>query len=114
MLWTEGEIRRLVEQLTASSRDGRAAKLTPKSVNIALAALRAYRDKLTSPPVSAAVVSFQIEALDGMGLPREVLAITIDERVARATLAKAKKRFPSQEIVLRGKTSSGERIDPAV
>jgi hypothetical protein len=113
MLRAEDEIRGLVEQLTTSSRGGRGAKLTPTSVNIVLAALRAYRDKLTAPPVTAAIVSFQIEARDGMGLPQEALATTVDERVACATLAKARKRFPGQEIVLRGKTSSGERIYPA-
>jgi hypothetical protein len=91
-------------------RGGSGAELTPKSVNVALAALRAYRDKLISPPVTGAIISFQIEALDGMGLPREVLAITVDERITRSALAKAKKRFPAQKIVLRAKTSSGERI----
>jgi hypothetical protein len=79
----------------------------------ALAALRALRDKLISPPVAGAIVSFQIESLDGMGLPREVLATTVDERVAYTALAKAKKRFPNQKIVLRGQTISGARIDPA-
>ena len=54
---------------------------------------------------------FQIEAQDGVGLTKEVLAITIDERVARATLASARRRFPGQEIVLRAKTNSGERVN---
>jgi hypothetical protein len=114
MLWVEDDIRRLMEQLTESLHRGRGAKLTPTSVNIALAALRAHRDKLTSPPVTAAIVSFQIEAQDGMGLPREVLATTVDGHLARAMLAKATKRFHGQKVALRGKTSSGERIDLAV
>jgi hypothetical protein len=113
MLWVTDDVRKLAEQLTASSYEGRGAKLTPASVNIALAALRAHRDKLTSPPATEAIVSFQIEVLDSMGLPREVLGTATDERVAHTALAEAKKRFPRQKIVLRGKTSSGERIDPA-
>jgi len=46
-------------------------------------------------------------------LPREVLATTVDERVTLTALAKPKKRFPNQKIVLRGQTISGDRIDPA-
>ena len=113
MLWTMDDIRKLMEQLTASSRSGRGAKLTPAAVNIALVALRAYRDRLASPPATKAIPGFQIEALDNMGLPREVLATIVDERVAHTTLAEAKKRFPDRNIVLRGTTSNGERINPA-
>ena len=112
MLWVEGEIRKLVGQLTASSHGGRGAKLTPESVNVALAALRAYRDKVTPPLANAAITKFQIEVLDSMGLPQEVLATIVDERIARSALAEAKKRFPDRKIVLRGTTSNGERIDP--
>jgi hypothetical protein len=113
MLWTDDDVRRLVELLTASSLEGSDAELTPEAVNIVLAALRAYGDKLASSPHTGAIVSFQIEALDEMGLPREVLATTVDECLARSTLVKAKKRFRNQKIVLRAKTISGERINPA-
>jgi hypothetical protein len=98
MRWAEEDVRKLVEKLTELSRGGSGAELTPKSVNVALAALRAYRDKLTSPRVTGAIVSFQIEALDGVGLPREVLATTVDEHLAHATLAKAKKQFRDQKL----------------
>jgi hypothetical protein len=111
MFWTDDDVRKLVELLTASSRQGGDAELTPEAVNITLAALRAYRDKLASPPAAGAIVGFQVEALDELGLPREVLVATVDEGVARSTLAKAKNQFPDQKIVLRARTISGERID---
>jgi hypothetical protein len=113
MLSTDDDIHKLVEQLTASSRRGTDANLTAEAVNIALAALRAYLDKLVSPSAFAPIASFQIETLDDMGLPGEVLATTVDEGVARSTLAKAKRRFPKQEIVMRAKTMTGKRINPA-
>ncbi|WP_158813651.1 hypothetical protein [Methylocapsa sp. S129] len=112
MLWAEDDVRKLVEKLTASSRGGSGANLTPEDVDIAVAALRAYCDKLLSPPATGAIVSFQIEALDGVGLPREALATTVDPRVARSAFARAKRRFPDQKIVLRGQTISGERVHP--
>ena len=111
MLWAEDDIRKLVEQLTASSRRGSGANLTPEAVNIALAALRAYRDGRSPRPVTEAIVGFQVVAFDGMDLPSEVLASTADERIAHTTLAKAKRRFPDQKIVLRGKSRSGERVN---
>jgi hypothetical protein len=112
MFCVDDDIRRLVAQLTISSHSRSQAKLNPKSVNIALAALRAYLDKSASPPATTAIVSFQIEALDNIGLPFEVLATTGDKRIAHITLAKAKQRFPGR-IALRGKSRSGERIKPA-
>ena len=113
MFSVDDDIRKFVGQLTASSHSGSGAKLTPKSVNIALVALRAYCDRTAPRLATEAIASFQIEAFDGMDLPQEVLAITINERLAHTILAKAKKRFPGRIIVLRGKTSSGERIIPA-
>ena len=114
MLWVVDDVRKLVVQLTASSRKSRDAKLTPEAVNVALAALRAYREKITSPSATEAIGTFQIEALDNMGLPQEVLAIIADERIARSALAEAKKQFPDRKIVLRGRTSSGKRINPTI
>jgi hypothetical protein len=113
MFCVDDDIRRLVAQLTVSSQGRSRAKLNPKSVNIALAALRACLDKPVSPPATTAIVSFQIEALDNIGLPLEVLATTGDKRIAHTTLAKAKQRFPGRMIALWGKSRSGERIKPA-
>ena len=107
------DIRKLAAQLAVSSHGRIRAKLNPKSVKITLAALRAYLDKPTSPPATRSIVSFQIEALDNIGLPLEVLATTGDKRIAHATLAKAKECFPDRMITLRGKSSRGERIKPA-
>jgi hypothetical protein len=109
----DDDVHKLVEQLIASSRDGSDVDLTPEAVNIVLAALRAYRDKRAAPSTTAAIVEFQIEALDKFELPRQVLATTIDEAVARSTLANAEKRFPNQRIVLRARTSTGERVNPS-
>jgi hypothetical protein len=111
MVWADDDVHKLVEQIIASSREGRDVDLTPEGVNIVLAALRAYLDKLASPSSTAAIVGFQVEALDELGLLREVLVATVDEGVARSTLAKAKNQFPNQKIVLRARTMSGERID---
>jgi hypothetical protein len=110
MFHIDDDIRKLVTQLTAASHSRSGARLNPKSVNIALAALRAYLDKPASRPVTTAIVSFQIEALDNIGLPLEVLAVAGDERIAHTTLARTKELFPSRMITLRGKFSSGERI----
>jgi hypothetical protein len=112
MFQIDDDLRKLVTRLTVSSHGRGRAKLNPKSVNIALAALRAYLVKPTSPPATTAIVSFQIEALDNIGLPLKVLATTYDKRIAHATLAKAKQRFPGRMIALRGKSRSGERIKP--
>ena len=113
MFFVDDDIRKLVTQLIAASRGGSGAKLNSKSVNIALAALRACLEKSAAPPVTTMIVSFQIEALDNIGLPVKVLATTGDIRIARATLARAKERFPDRMITLRGKSSSGERIRSA-
>jgi hypothetical protein len=106
--------RKLVKQLTNSLARGSGANLTPEDVDIALAALRAYRREPVPRRATDAAVSFQIETLDELNLPRKMLAITFDERVAHAGLAVAKKQFPDNNIVLRGTTSSGERIAPVV
>jgi hypothetical protein len=76
-----------------------------------LTALRAYLEKPAAPGTTT-IVSFQIEALDNIGLPVEVLATAGDKRIARTTLARAKQRFPDRMITLRGKSRSGERIEP--
>ncbi|WP_158816148.1 hypothetical protein [Methylocapsa sp. S129] len=114
MRWVEEDVRKLEEKLTALSRGGGGGRLTPKSVNITLTALRGCRGRLISPLTTEAIVSFQIETLDGMGLPGEVLAINVDERVARTAFAKAKTQFPDQKIMVWGKTSSGKRVHPAI
>jgi hypothetical protein len=106
--------RKLVKQLTISLARGSGANLTPEAVDIALAALRAYPRARAPRRAADAVVSFQIESLDDLNLPRKVLAIVFDESVAHAGLAVAKKQFSDKSIVLRGTTSSGERIAPVV
>ena len=112
MIPIDDDIRKLVTQLIAASRRRSGAELNPKSVDIALAALRAYLEKPAAPGTTT-IVSFQIEALDDIGLPVEVLATTGDKRIARTTLARAKERFPDRMITLRGKSSGGERIRSA-
>ena len=93
MFHIDDDIRKLVTQLTVASRSRCGAKLNSKSVNIAWAALRAYLGKHAAPPGTTMIVSFQIEALDNIGLPVEVLATTGEKRIARTTLATAKERF---------------------
>jgi hypothetical protein len=112
MFHTDDDIRKLVMQLIAASRSRSGAKLNPKSVDIAFAALRAYLEKPAAPPGTITIVSFQVEALNNIGLPVEVLATTGDKRIAHTTLESAKERFPGRMIALRGKSSSGERIKP--
>jgi hypothetical protein len=107
-------VRKLVKQLTNSLARGSGANLTPEAVDIALAALRAYPRARVPRRAADAVVSFQIETLDDLNLPRKMLAIVFDESVAHAGLAVAKKQFSDKSIVLRGTTSSGERIAPVV
>ena len=114
MAWTTDYVRTVVNQLATSSKQGSGSDLTPEAVNLALAALRAYRGGLVSLRTGESLEGFQIEAIDDLDLPREVLAATPDESIARAALAEAKKRFPTRNIVLRGATSSGKIKAPVV
>jgi hypothetical protein len=114
MAWTTDYVRTIVNQLAVSSEQGNGSDLTAEAVNLALAALRAYRGGLVALRSGESLEGFQIEAIDDLDLPREVLAATPDESIARAALAEAKKRFPDRNIVLRGATSSGKIKAPVV
>jgi hypothetical protein len=106
MAWTTDYVRKIVYQLAASSEQGRGARLTPETVDLILAALRVYRGRRVARPSDKARDGLQIEAVDELNLPLEVLAATPDENIAHAILMAAKKRFPARNIVLRGATVS--------
>jgi hypothetical protein len=114
MAWTTDYVRKLVDQLVGSSEQRSGVDLTPDAVDLALAALRVYRSGPVALRPAEAVDSFQIEAIDDLNLPREVLAIASDQSIAHAALAQAKKQFPARNIVLRGTTSSGKIVAPVV
>jgi hypothetical protein len=101
MAWTTDHVRELVNQLAVSLGQGSGGELTPEAVNLALTAIRAHRRGLEWRQPKR-LKGFQVEAIDGPNLPREVLAITSDENIAHAALAQAKRRFPARTIVLRG------------
>jgi hypothetical protein len=100
MPWAGDDIRQFVEQLTAASREGRGAKLMPRSVNIALAALRAYRDRLTTSPVTAAIVSFSARSAGDR------------RRRARGSChtREVERRFTDQEIGLQGRPAQAREL----
>jgi hypothetical protein len=107
-------VRKLVERLAVSSERKRGANLTSEQVELIVAVLRAYHRRLLPRPPTEPVASFEIEALDDLNLPRFVLASTLDESIAHAMFAKARRRFPVGLVVLRGTTSSGDRIAPVI
>ena len=104
------EIRILAVQLAESLRKGEGAMLEPRSVIVALSALRAYVKKRSAPEADKSPETFQIELMDDQGLSGQILATTRDPVIARAALDEAKKRRPGAKIVLR--PASGKRQNP--
>jgi hypothetical protein len=101
MAWTTDCVRKLVDQLDSSLERGSGGELTPEAVDVALTVIRAHRRELVAPAETPE--GFQVEAIDDLNMPGEVLAITPDENIAHAALAQAKRRFPARNIVLRGR-----------
>jgi hypothetical protein len=114
MAWTTDFIRNLVNALAASSQERSDVTLTSESVDLILAALRAYRGASYARLAEEPLDGFQIEAVDDFDLPREVLATTPDENIAQTMLTEAKRRFPGRKIVLRGATISKKIVAPVV
>jgi hypothetical protein len=100
-----GNIHKLADQLAQHSQQGSGAHLAPQSVDLALAALRAYADMLGPPRIKRTRRMFQIEALDDRGWPQEALAVVSDEHIARAAFEEAVKQRPGCKIRLRRGTS---------
>src|ERR1700722_20344753 len=101
MAWTTDHVRKLAKQLAVSLEEGSGGELTPEAVNLALTAIHAHRRGLVMPAETPK--GFQVEAINDLNLPREVLAITSDENIAHAALAQAKRHFPARTIVLKGR-----------
>jgi hypothetical protein len=95
------DIRKLADQLAQYSQRGAGVHLMPQSVDLALAAWRAYGDMLGPPKIKRTRRMFQIEAMDSRGWPQEVLAIVSDDLIARAAFDEAVKQHPDRKIRLR-------------
>jgi hypothetical protein len=91
-----GDIRKLADQLAQCSQLGGGAHLAPQSVDVALAALRAYGDMLGPPKIKRTRQMFQIEAMDSRGWPEEVLALVKDALIVRAAFEEAVRRHPDR------------------
>jgi hypothetical protein len=98
-------ISRLADQLAQYSQQGAGAHLMPESVDLALAALRAYADMLGPPKIKRTRQMFQIEAMDSRGWPQEVLAVVSDPLIAQAAFEEAVRQHPDRRIRLRRGTS---------
>lgn len=99
------EISKLADQLAQHSQRGAGADLAPASVDIALAALRAYADMLGPPKIKRTRRTFQIEAMDSRGWPQEVLAVISNPVIAQAAFEEAVRQHPDRKIRLRRGTS---------
>ena len=97
----DDEIRKLASQLAESSCRGDGAKLEPRSVAVALSALRAYFDKRSSLGSDKSPEGFQIELVDDQRSFRQILAIVQDPVIAHAAFAEAEKQHPGSKIILR-------------
>jgi hypothetical protein len=95
------DVRNLVDRLTQASQRGVGARLTPRSVNVALAALRAHIAGGAPARTKRTRATFQIELMDRQGWPEEVIATTSDPLIAQAALAEARKQRPDCTIILR-------------
>jgi hypothetical protein len=100
------DIRKLADQLAQDSQRGEGAHLPPESVDLALAALRAYADMLGPPKIKRTRRMFQIEVMDERGWPQEVLAVISDGTVAQAAYDEAVKQHPDRKVRLRRGTSA--------
>jgi hypothetical protein len=95
------DVLRLSQELSHKLRRGEGANLTPEEVDVALAALRAMAGITVQKNLDRRNNAFQIELLDDQGWPVEVLAILVDEPVARTAFAAAVKQRPERRIMLR-------------
>jgi hypothetical protein len=95
------DVRNLVDRLAQASQRGVGARLTPRSVNVALAALRAHI--AGGAPIRARRfrATFQVELMDRQGWPEAVIATASDPLIAQAALAEARKQHPDCTIILR-------------
>jgi hypothetical protein len=95
------DVRRLSEELLRQSRKGSGADLTPEEVDVALAALRSMAGIAVQKNLDRRNRPLQVELLDDQGWSVEMLAILVDEPVARAAFAAAVKQRPERRIMLR-------------
>ena len=95
------DVRRLSEELLRKSREGNGAQLTPEEVDVALVALRSMAGITVQKNPDRRNGSFQVELLGDQGWSVEVLAILVDELVARTAFAAAIKQRPERRIMLR-------------
>jgi hypothetical protein len=96
------EIRRLFDQLAHASQKRAGARLTPGSVNLMLAALKAQGDVGAAAKMNRSRAMFQIEFVNRQGWSEKVIAIFSDVLVANAALDEARRRNPGCTIILRG------------
>jgi hypothetical protein len=94
-------MRELADKLAQCSQAGSGAELTPHSVDIALAALRAHADALGPPKIKRTCPQYQIEAMDSQGWPDETLAVVTNGVIAQAAFEEAAKLHPGRKIRLR-------------
>jgi hypothetical protein len=100
-LIADRDVRNLVERLAQASQRGVGARLTPRSVNVALAALRALLAGGAPIKTKRSRAMFQIELMDRQGWPEAVIATTSDPLIAQAALVEARKQRPDSTIILR-------------
>jgi hypothetical protein len=84
----DDETRKLAMQLAESSRRGEGATLKPRSVVVALSALRAYTRKRSPFGADKSPEAFRIELMDAQGLVGQRLATGQDPVIARAASVK--------------------------
>jgi hypothetical protein len=96
------EIRRLFDQLAHASQKQAGARLTPGSVNLMLAALKAHADGGSAAKVNRSRAMFQIEFVDRQGWSEKVIATFSDALIANAALDEARRRNPDCTIILKG------------
>jgi hypothetical protein len=96
------EIRRLIGQLAHASQKRAGARLTPGSVNLMLAVLKAHAGGGAAARMNRSRAMFQIELVDRQGWSEKVIATFSDALVADAALDEARRRNPGRTIILRG------------
>jgi hypothetical protein len=95
------DVRRLSRESRSKLRRGKGADLTPEELDVALAALRSMAGITVEENLDRRNSAFQIELLDDQGWTVQVLAILVDEPVARGAFAAAVKQRPERRIMLR-------------
>jgi hypothetical protein len=96
------EIRRLFDQLAHASQKQAGARLTPASVKLMLAALKAHADGGSAAKVNRSRAMFQLEFVNRQGWSEKVIATFSDALVADAALDEARRRNPDCTIILKG------------